>query len=155
MLVLATEHQAELNRLWAQYVSHPDFLLWNVDLTYNPQAEIRNSDFRKDEWVSVVDGRVVGYLCALIDKSTRSVADISAANFEKHPRFSIDFLLFLKNLRRRYRCIRWACVAGHPNEKTYAAIIKRYGGREVGVFKKKIRLHDGHLYDERWYELEK
>jgi len=145
----------QLTNQWSKYVTHPDFKLWNVDINYSPYSGIRDADYRKDEFVSMVDGRVVGYLCAIIDKSTRSVADISAANFEKHPEFNVDFLRFLKNLRHRYNAIRWACVSGHPNERFYSVICKRYGGRKVGVFTKKIKLHDGRLYDESWYELTK
>jgi hypothetical protein len=153
MLVPALQHTETLSKLWTQHVTHPHYIYWNVDLNYNPLAEIRNTDYRKDEWVSVVDGRVIGYLCALIDKSTRSVADISVASFEKHPQYGYDFVAFIKYIRRHYRYVRWAAIDGHPNQKAYETILRRYGGRIVGTFKKKIRLHDGRLYDERWYEI--
>ncbi len=153
MLVSASEYKQELSKLWTKYSTHPDYLYWNVDLNYNPLAEIRNTDFRKDEWVSIIDGKIIGYFCALIDKSTRSVADISIANFERHPKYGYDWIAFIKYIRRRYRYVRWAAVAGHPAERAYESILHRYGGRIVGVFEKKIRLHDGKLYDEKWYEI--
>ncbi len=154
MLVPASEHKETLSNIWIKFATHPDYIYWNVDLTYNPHAEIKNTDYRKDEWVSVVDGQVIGYLCALIDKSTRSVADISVASFIKHPQYGYDFVAFIKYIRRHYRFVRWAAIDGHPNQKAYETIIRRYGGRIVGVFKKKIRLHDGKLYDEKWYEID-
>lgn len=153
MLVPASERVAELSSLWGQFSMHPDFIYWNVDKNYNPSAEIKNTDLRKDEWVSVFDGEVVGYFCAIIDKTTRSVADVSIANFKKDPRYGKDFIAFIKYIRRRYRAVRWAVVEGNPVEKMYPAILNRYGGRYVGTFKKKIRLHDGRLYNENWYEI--
>ncbi len=136
-----------------RHSTDPAYIYWNVDIVYNPLAEIKNTDFRKDEWVSVVDGKVVGYLCALVDKSTRSVADISVASFKKDKQYGYDFIAFIKYIRRRYRFVRWAAIDGHPSEKAYETILRRYGGRIVGVFKKKIRLSDGKLYDEKWYEI--
>lgn len=153
MLVPASEHKDALSKLWTEYAIHPDYLYWNVDLYYNPNAEIKNINYRKDEWVSIADGKIIGYFCALIDKSTRSVADISVASFIKHPRYGYDFVSFIKHIRRKYRYVRWAAIDGHPNEKAYETILRRYGGRIVGVFKKKIRLNDGKLYDEKWYEI--
>lgn len=154
MLVPASEYKEALAKLWVQYSSHPDYRYWNVDFYYNPLSEIKNTDLRKDEWVSVADGRIIGYFCALIDKSTRSVADISVASFEKHPRYGYDFVAFIKFIRRRYRYVRWAAVDNHPSQKAYETILRRYGGRIVGTFKKKVKLNDGKLYDERWYEIE-
>jgi hypothetical protein len=151
--LIAPEYVRQLELRWQTFATHPDFKLWNVDLNYSPRSGVSDPDFRKAEWVSLVDGKVVGYFCAIIDKSTYSVADISAANFDRHPQYSRDFLCFLKRLRRQYRVIRWACVAGHPNERFYGLVCKHYGGRKVGVFTKKVRLHDGRLYDEAWYEL--
>ncbi len=153
MLVSASEYVLELSKLWHQYASHPDYVYWNVDFYYNPQAEIKNLNYRKDEWVSVADGKIIGYFCALIDKSTRSVADISVASFTKHRTYGYDFISFIKHIRRKYRYVRWAAIDGHPNEKSYEGILRRYGGRIVGIFKKKIKLNNGKLYDEKWYEI--
>ena len=153
MLEPASQHVRELSSLWGQFSTHPDFRHWNVDRDYNPLSEIKNTDYRKDEWVSVIDGKVAGYFCALIDKTTRSVADVSVANFSKDSKYGADITAFVKYLRRRYRIIRWAIVEGSPAEKVCPGLLKRYGGRHVGTFTKKIRLSDGRLYNEKWYEI--
>lgn len=154
MLCAAESYRDKLAVEWQRYSTHPNYLYWNAEINYNPNAEIRNTDYRKDEWVSIIDGKIIGYFCALIDKTTRSVADISVANFTDNPRYGYDFIAFMKYMRRRYRFVRWAAISGHPKEKDYEAILRHYGGRVVGTFKKKIRLRDGKLYDERWYEID-
>ena len=153
MLAPASQYQTQLSKLWAEKATDPDYLYWHVDIHYNPLADIRNTNYRKDEWVSVVDGEVVGYFCVLVDKNTRSANDMSIASFKKSKQYGYDFVTFIKTLERKYRYVRWAAVDGHPHEKHYLSILKRYNGRVVGVFKNKIKLLNGRLYDEKWYEI--
>lgn len=154
MLTPAFKHEKELAKLWAEKVIDPHYRFWDEDMSYHPLSGILNSNYRKDEWVSVEDGKVVGYFCALVDKGTRNVEDISVASFTPSKQFGYDFIRFIRYMARRYQYVRWAAVDGHPQEKHYLAILKHFNGRVVGVFKKKIKLLDGKLYDEKWYEID-
>ena len=52
-----------------------------------------------------------------------------------------------------FRKLNFAVVIGTPVEKHYDRLIKRYGGRIVGVRKQNCRLIDGKYYDEKLYEI--
>lgn len=152
MLVDAKQYQDPLSKLWVLHACSQEFRNWNADPYYNPLAGT-SPNIRKEEWVSLVDGCVIGYLCCFVDRTTRSVADISIINFVDDRRFAPDFLTFLKRLRARYRYLRWGAVQGHPSEGFYKRVAEKYGGRIVGTFTKKIKLNDGKLYNETWYEV--
>lgn len=38
-------------------------------------------------------------------------------------------------------------------EKGYDRWVKRFGGRVVGTFSKRVKLYDNQLYDEKFYEI--
>lgn len=153
MLTDAFKYKEQIEEAWIEAAKHPDFLFWDVDSRYIYTPDI-NSETRKDEWVSVnSSNEVVGYFCAKINKYTSSVDDISIAKFKEDKTYSFDLVRFIRNIRRRYRVVRWACVIGNPTEKNYDRIALLYGGRIVGTFKNKVRLADGKFYDEKWYEV--
>ena len=98
MLASAGLYSKQLSEQWTRASSSERFKYLNADSLYSSSPPV---NLRKEEWVSVFDGEVIGYLCAFVDGSTRSVADISVINFVEDRRFSLDFLTFLKRLRSR------------------------------------------------------
>lgn len=53
----------------------------------------------------------------------------------------------------QYKKIVFSVLIGNPIEPKYDRIIKRSGGRIVGVHKEHVMLPDGKLYDEKVYEI--
>ena len=155
MIVPAFDYRDKIEEAWAIAASHPDFLFWDVSPQYYHGTDT-DPRYKQDEWVSLnQQGEVVGYFCAFVDKATISVDDISIAKFKDDKSFAFDLVRFIRNMRRRYRVTRWACVIGNPSEKNYDRIALLYGGRIVGTFSKKVKLLDGRYYDEKWYEVER
>jgi len=156
MLVPAIEYKEQLEDVWMEYVHHPDFLFWDVPTQFSLTPDIYK-EWRKEEYVCINDKKeLIGYVAIWVDKSTSSVSDISLAQFKNDDKtFGWDFLKFLRDCRRRFRCVRFACIKGHPMERDYDRLAYMWGGRVVGVFEKKRRLLDGKLYDEKWYEVPK
>lgn len=144
---LTAEWEEQVEAAWYKANSSPDFLYLDEDLHFY-------RDKSRLEFVSVKGDKLVGFLCAYIDANTRQVKDISIVNFSKDKSFGLDVLAFIRLLCRKFRIARWACVAGTDLEKSYEHIANMLGGRKVGVFSKKIRLMDGKLYNEAWFEVE-
>lgn len=153
MLRQAAQYKDQLSDIWRQAVSDSRFFFWDEEDYYVPD-DGQDPDWKWDEWVSVSEnGEILGYFAAKINRHTSSVEDFSIATFEKNMTSSYDLVRFIRNLRRRYRAMRWACIKGSPFEERYDKEAYMYGGRIVGVFTEKVRLTDGKLYDEKWYEI--
>ena len=51
--------------------------------------------------------------------------------------------------------IEWSVVCGNPAEKSYDRLCKKFGGRVVGVRRKRAKDLAGNLHDDKIYEIEK
>lgn len=102
------------------------------------------------------EDNIHGYVCAYIERECNKVCGLAAINFyDLNFTFSKDFYIFLTDLFNKYKFnkIEWCVVIGNPAEKMYDRIVKKYGGNIVGVKHQSTILHDGILYDEKFYEL--
>lgn len=99
---------------------------------------------------------VIGFLSATLRRTINMVSDIGAINFKKvNTTFSIDFIRFLTSLFDTYNFnkIEWGVIVGNPAETLYDKIIKKYGGKVIGISHQSVKLSDGKLYDFKTYEI--
>lgn len=69
--------------------------------------------------------------------------------------FSKDLLQFLTDIFEKFkiRKLKFSCYTDNPIEPKYEKMIKKFGGRVVGIQKKNDKLTDGDYHDLKMYEL--
>jgi RimJ/RimL family protein N-acetyltransferase len=65
------------------------------------------------------------------------------------------FIVFITDLfnKNGFNKINFCVAIGNPAEKMYDKIVRKYGGKIVGIFKNDVRLWDGKIYDTKHYEI--
>ena len=79
---------------------------------------------------------VIGYISYSICRQNNSITGLEIINFSNNKAvFGRDVITALKDIFEKYnfRKIKFCVVIGNPIEKTYDKLIKKYGGRIVGV----------------------
>jgi hypothetical protein len=155
MLELAAKYENELQIKFADAFMDVKNLFY-FGGGYTDKYKASETTWNKHEFVSLVDGKVVGYLSYSINQRTNSADGMCAINFgSKNPTFSKDFMQFLKNIFEKYhfRKLSFGVYIGNPAEKMYDRYIKKFGGHIVGVEKESNMLIDGNFYDYKMYEI--
>ena len=156
MLEIATKHETELQRLFADIAFDEKFKFFH-GASWTEKYKASESTWATHEFVSVKDGNVVGYLKYSIDRDSNTAYKMAAVNFSHKgiPCFSKDFMQFLIDIfeKFRFRKLKFCCYVGNPIEKMYDKYIKKYGGRIVGIEKEESKLIDGLYYDLKLYEI--
>lgn len=116
----------------------------------------------KDEWarikrVSVVDNEIRGYFRANIDRECNNIDSLAVCNFcldKNKYLFAKDFSSFIELLfNMNFNKIEFNVIVGNPAERIYDRFIEKHNGRVVGTFRQNVKLNDGRLYDQKFYEL--
>ena len=155
LLDLAAKHEAELQIKFSDAFMDERNLFY-FGGGYMDKYKASDSTWNKHEFVSLGNGKVMGYLSYNINQRTNSADGMCAINFEgKNPTFSKDFMQFLKNIFEKYhfRKLSFGVYIGNPAEKMYDRYIKKFGGHIVGVEKESNMLTDGNFYDYKMYEM--
>ena len=159
MLDYAKKYETELVRLHHGIAFDPfyDFQQYGV---YRETLELPNNTWDKHCFVSVLGTTILGYISYAIKRMDNYVSSVNIIHFGgKNSKggivFGRDVITAMKDVFEKYGFgkICFCVVIGNPIEKTYDKLIKRYGGRVVGVFKKDTRMIDGKLYDVKHYEI--
>ena len=107
--------------------------------------------------VSVVDGGVVGFFSAEIDRPPRCVSEMGWVNLAGKPSFAFarDSSRFLRALFEEHGmfAVRWTVVVGNPAEKMYDRLVANRGGRIIGFERGAVVLQDQRRYDRKRYEI--
>lgn len=156
MLQLAYKHKDSLHKEYLRIIDD-DRYKWLFTEGYLSFAfDIKNDTWNSLEMVSVADtGMILGYLLAKIDRSIYSVSSLFIINFyQRNLIFSKDFHQFLFELflKHKFNKINFSMIMGNPIEPQYDRIVKKYGGRIIGVKKNDVMIH-GSLYDLKLYEI--
>lgn len=155
MLDLALNHEAELKAKMRNTWFNEKYQFYHgnncTDLT------LSSDTWNDHQFVSVNSkGEVIGYISYKIDRTASYCYCFGAISF------SVDTLTFGNDLRRvisnifskfNFNKINFNVVIGNPAEKSYDKLIKRYGGKIVGIFREDFRGMDGKLYDVKSYEI--
>lgn len=160
MLELAYIHKERLNELWQKNALDPKYKYYFAGGYENYEKEIDNNNWNNLSFVSldINNRKILGFLSASIDRKAHKIDQLYLRGFDtdsKNFTFMIDILNFTKNLFSEYgfRKIEFSVVVGNPAEKYFDKLVKKNGGRIVGILKKSVRLMDGRLYDYKMYEI--
>jgi hypothetical protein len=159
MLDIAKKYEEELKKLFIDVAFDP-FYSFHQNSVYRETFELPKDTWSGHYFVSVVKGRVIGYISYSIGRPENQVSGLSVLHFggeEAKNRFVFgkDLMTALKDIFEKFGFdkICFSVVIGNPIEKTYDNLIRIYGGRIVGIFRKDVRLIDGKLYDVKQYEI--
>lgn len=156
MLQLAYKHKDSLHKEYLRIVDD-DRYKWLFTSGYlSFTFDVKDDTWNCLQMVSMANsGDILGFLSAEIDRPTHSVFSLIAINFyQKNLTFSKDFHHFLSDLflKHKFNKINFSMIMGNPIEPQYDRIVKKYGGRIVGIKKNDIMIH-GSLYDLKLYEI--
>lgn len=124
--------------------------------TYYGNMQIDENTWDRHQFVSVLNGNVIGYIEYSISREEHNVRSLAIINFTDNKiAFGKDLAQALKDIfeKYRFRKLNFSVIVGNPIEKSYDKMIKRYGGRIVGTYKDNVKLIDGEYYDEKLYEI--
>ena len=155
LLELAAKYETELQGKFADAFMDEHNLFY-FGGGYMDKYKASDSTWNRHEFVSLNDGKVIGYLSYNINQRTNSAEGMCAINFGgKSPTFSKDFMRFLKDIFEKYhfRKLSFGVYIGNPAERMYDRYINKFGGRIVGIEKKSTMLADGNFYDYKMYEI--
>lgn len=133
------------------------YKFWN-NTSYFDDWNPSDTTWTNHQFASVDDNIVIGYIGYSIDRADGDIVNnLNIINFENKPSttFAADMKQAITDIFEKYnfRKLNFTVVIGNPVEKHYDRLIKRYGGRIVGVRKQNCRLIDGKYYDEKLYEI--
>lgn len=155
MLDVAIKYKEQLDKLQYELWFSDKYKYWNNSIYYQ-EFQINSDTWNKHQFVSVKDGKVIGYIAYSIARETNSVYSLSVINF------SDNKIIFGKDLRQalndifdkyRFNKIDFTVVIGNPIEKTYDKMVKKYGGNIIGIKRDEAKLIDGKFYDLKLYEI--
>ena len=157
MLEPAVKYIQELEKLHRNTTWFQDKYKYWVVRTYHSIIDIeRRNTWDSHQFVSIKDGEILGFIFYSIDRETESVSSVSIMNL------SADIYTFGADLKRAFMDIfekynftnlTFCAVVGNPVEKSYDKLVKKYGGRIVGIKKQHVKLIDNKLYDLKEYEI--
>lgn len=155
MLEPAIKYKDQLEKLQYNTWFDDKYKYWNC-AAYYESMQIDADTWSKHQFVSVLNGEVIGYIAYNILRSDNSASNLNIINFSDNKTvFGIDLGSALKDIFERYkfRKLTFSVVVGNPIEKSYDKMIDKYGGRIVGVYKEDVKLIDGQYYDRKLYEI--
>jgi RimJ/RimL family protein N-acetyltransferase len=159
MLDYAKKYESELVKLYQDIAFDPFYNFQQFDAC-RETFEIPRNTWDGHYFVSLVGTKVIGYISYFIKRSEHYANSLNIVHFGGKDAkngiiFGKDVMTALRDIFERFRFIKldFCVVSGNPIERTYDKLIKRYGGRIVGIFKNETRLIDGRLYDVKHYEI--
>lgn len=155
MLEPAIKYKDQLEKLQLDIWFNDKYKYWNCGIYYQTLT-IDVDSWNRHQFVSVINGEVIGYISYNISRGDNNVYSLSIINFtENKTAFGMDLGHALKDIFERYkfRKLNFDVVVGNPIEKSYDKMIEKYGGRIVGIYKEDVKLIDGEYYDKKLYEI--
>ena len=155
MLAPAILYADELTRLLNSTWFQDKYKWWNND-TYYDSVKVADSSWADHQFVSVRDGKVIGYIGYQIYRCGPTAHNLSIINFtDDKMTFGMDVGQALRDIFEKYHFhkLNFCVVVGNPIEKSYDKMITRFGGRIVGTYRDDTRLIDGRYYDRKAYEV--
>lgn len=156
MLDWAINYVEQLTMLHRKSLTNEKYKYLDFSSYQNLNINISDSTWECIQKVSVDrEGKIHGYLKANLNRSSDIVTGLTVMNFDSNYIFSKDMYQFIDELFTIYnfRKIKFYALADNPANKMYEKVIKRLGGRVVGVFKEEIKSCDNKYYDEVNYEI--
>ncbi len=155
-LELAFPHKVELYQLFAQASTDPKFKYYFANGYHIFESQIDGNDWDNVQMVSVIDGEILGYFNAAINRAPRYVHQLGCINFTDDPFvFSRDLMGFIGRLFEYYQFYKicFSVLVGNPSELLYDKAVDKLGARVVGHFEDHYETPDGEKHDAKWYEI--
>ena len=154
---MAYTYKDKLQEAYNTIIFNDKYKYYNFTNYWTHTIKLSENSWEDIEMVSVdTNDNVRGYFRAGIARDADKVSSLGIMNFyDKNATFSKDLYQFLTDLFNKYnfRKIEFTVVIGNPAEKMYNRIMKKYGGRIVGIKKLSTKLVDGLYYDVKMYEI--
>lgn len=159
MIDLAISHKEELTSLYRKIWFNEKYKFYNC-ANYYDDLKVTANTWDMHQFVSLdKEGHVIGYIAYGINRIAYSVNSIGAINFSnnKYDKFTFgkDAGTIIKEIFTKFHFnkINFDVIIGNPIEESYDRMVKKYGGRIVGIREKEEMLFDNKLYDEKEYEI--
>jgi hypothetical protein len=156
LLEYAKNYECELRILFNK-ISFDPYYKYALFLPWRNDFELPNSTYDYNSFVSINEGEIIGFIAYNINRIFDCAFKLQIINFQNNRSyiFGKDTMTCIKNIFEKYnfRKICFDIIIGNPLEKTYDKLIKKYGGRIVGIKEKEIKLIDGNYYDIKEYEI--
>lgn len=122
--------------------------------------ESKDGDWNCRQFVSLdSNGNVLGYMDYGIDREYELAYNFGAINFFDNiaakATFGKDLIQVIDDIFCKFnmRKMEFWVICGNPVERSYDRLIKKYGGKIVGIRTKHCKLMDNRFYDDKCYEL--
>jgi len=141
MIEPADKYEEQLKKLYA--VDGDEWYTYNLPLNVIRQR-----------MVSTHNGEVIGSIDLTINLAASTVLEIPVMSYTEKYRyiFAKDYMTFIRYLMQKYRKINFPVLIGSPVEKTYDRLVKKLGGRIVGIMEKQVLNGKGEWNDLKLYE---
>jgi len=157
MLKPAILFKRQLNRAIAESAFDKRYKFYHLGYA-DLQFKAEDSTWSKIQMCSVdKENSLIGFMMASIARPENFIKTFDIINFcpDKKYTFGKDVFTFMDMLlnKMNFYKVCFSVVVGNPIEATYDKLVKKYGGRVVGVFEKNTILMDNKLYDVKFYEI--
>lgn len=156
MLDVAIKYKEQLKYKFYNIWFQEKYKYYNSSCYYS-DFELDDETWNNHQFVSLKNNNILGYISYDINRQTNNAYCLGIINFEEKPSitFSVDLRTVLTDIFEKFKFnkLSFYVVVGNPIEKSYDKLVKKYGGRIVGIEKKEVRLIDGNLYDKKLYEI--
>jgi len=163
MLDNAKKYEPELVKLFHDVALDPFYIF--QQLNFRETFKVPDTTWDGNYFVSLYGDKVIGYIEYSTNRSlTYNAHGLNILHFGTNKKetsnaeywtFGRDVMTAVKDVFERFgfKKLKFSCVTKNPIMKTYDKLIKRYGGRIVGIYKNERVLIDGKLYDIKEYEI--
>jgi len=156
MLEYAKKHELKLKELYWDIAFNPFYQFMDFAST-REDYKVPEDTYRQHDFISIWENKIIGHIYYNINRIPNAVDSFVCVHFgDKHSYvFAKDLLTAVKDIFEKYKFNKlcFCVVIGNPVEKTYDKLVKKHGGRIVGVWKQDRKLLDGNLYDVKCYEI--
>lgn len=142
----------KMNSIWF----NEKYMYYNYD-TYYSELEIDNETWNNHQFISLdKEDNIIGFIHYRVNRQTYNCYGLGIINFTNNKiTFGNDLKQAINDIFEKFNFnkLNFTVVAGNPIEKSYDKMIKKYGGRIVGIYKNEIKLINGKYYDKKLYEI--
>lgn len=160
MLKITSKYANQLKDLFIDTIHDEKYKYFHAGFTEESDLETSMSTWNSHKFVSVDENdNVIGLIDYKINRNAYYAFGLRIINFTDSNKitFGRDVHQAIDEIFNKYNFnkLKFGVFIGNPVEPTYDKLIKKYGGRIVGVQKEDSRLIDGKLYDYKLYEITK
>lgn len=166
MIKIADRYVDILNDLFKEQVYFNDRYKYYNYSNYYSDINLNSSTWNNYNFVSIDNYRnIIGFISYDINRVTNNVTNLSIIKFSLDSNYYSDIettMIFANDLKQilediftkfKFNKLCFDVIIGNPAELHYDRLVKRYGGRIVGIKKNDVKLYDNNYYDVKLYEI--